>query len=275
MSKNLVMKTQGAISAEFIETLFKQGKTVFSLNEACIIYRHKKEKTTNFLRSLVNRGILARIKSGTFLILQTGQENTQLTNWPVIAKALSGKNLYFISHYSAMRLHGMTTHPLNHVNITMAKRFRPKTISNIHYQFIYCNPKHIWGLTDLWVTKYEQIRVSDLERTILDSLERPALCGNIIEVIRGIWSCQNKIDWIKLIKYARQYHCKAAIKRLGYILETLELGQTQLKSIEKIIHSKKDYVKLDPDGAKMGSYLKRWHLQININITELKASIWA
>lgn len=267
-------KTLGSTSAKLISELFVQGKIIFTLEDACEIYGRARQETSHFLRDLVNRGILARIKSGVFLILQMGQESAQLDNWPVIARALSGNNDYFISHYSAMRLHGMTTHPLMNVIITMPKRNASKKIHNLLYQFIYSKPNHFWGISKIWVTKHERVCVSDLERTILDGLDRPDLCGGIKEIARGIWNKQKQIDWKKMAQYANEYHSKAAVKRLGYILETLNLGLDCIPLLEKIISPKKDYILLDPNGLKIGTYLSRWRIRVNISNNEITASVW-
>lgn len=276
MKKVIATKTLGPMSAVLLEKLHQQGKVIFTLDDAMEIYDRGRQETTHFLRDLVNRGILARIKSGVFLILQMGQETAQLSNWPLIAKALMGENDYTISHYSAMRLHGMTTHPLVDVFITMPKRFVSKKILHVFYRVIYSKSEHLWGVMDFWVTKQDKIRVTDLERTILDGLERPDLCGGLIEVVRGIWSKQKEINWEKMVVYSKKFHTKAAIKRLGYILELLNVGEAGcISSLEKIISSKKDYVFLDPNGEKEGVYLSRWRLRININDKELKASVWA
>jgi predicted transcriptional regulator of viral defense system len=263
MNKIIFSKTVGPISAQLMQKLFEQGKLIFTLNEACEIYGHDIQKTSQFLRDLVNRGIVARLKAGLFLILQIGQENTQLSNWPIIAKALAENNEYCLSHYSAMRLHGMTTHPLVDVIITMPKRRAAKKIYNNLYKFIYSKPEHFWGLTELWVTKQDKVFVSDLERTILDALTRPDLCGGLKEIVRGIW-----------VKHAHKYHTLAAVKRLGFILVILDLGIEYIPTLEHIIASKKDYILLDPNGPKLGKYLSRWRVQINMDIDEIKASVW-
>lgn len=267
-------KTVGPTSAKVIHDLFLQGKVIFTLDDAFAIYGKGRQETSNFLRDLVNRGVLARIKSGVFLILQMGHESTQLDNWPVIAHVLAEKNDYFISHYSAMRLHGMTTHPLMNVIITMSKRKVAKKVHNLLYQFIYSKPDHFWGMSQTWVTKQERVSVSDLERTILDGLDRPDLCGGIKEIARGIWNKQKKIDWGKVAQYAKKYHSKAAVKRLGFILEILKLGLDCTPLLEKIISSKNDYILLDPNGQKYGTYFSRWRMRINMNIDEITASVW-
>ncbi len=272
--KNTKPKTIGPISSKMLQGLFAKGKIIFTLDDACEIYGRERQETTYFLRDLVNRGVLARIKSGVFLIVQMGQESTQLANWPIIARVLAGKNEYYISHYAAMRLHGMTTHPLMNVILTLSKRKPTKQVHNIQYQFIYSKSDHFWGTTQLWVTKQEKVCVSDLERTILDGLDRPDLCGGIKEIARGIWAKQKKIDWVKIVNYAKKYHSKAAVKRLGFILECLNLGLDYVSQLEEIISSKKDYILLDPNGAQMGNYLSRWRIRINMNKDEITASVW-
>jgi len=270
----ILSKTVGPTSAKLIHALLAQGKNLFTLNDACGITGKEKQETSDFLRDLVNRGVLSRIKSGIFLILIMGQEKSQLDNWPVIARILAGENDYFISHYSAMRLHGMTTHPLMDVIITTSKRIASKKVHDRLYQFIYSKPEHLWGILKQWATKQEKVCVSDIERTLLDGFARPDLCGGLKEIIRGLWSKQKQIDWDKLIQYAKRYHSKAAVKRLGFTLEKLNLGIDCISSLENIISSKKDYVLLDPNGPKLGRYLSRWKLRININEEEIMTSVW-
>ena len=168
----------------------------------------------------------------------------------------------------------MTTHPLTHVYITISKRRRGKKIKNISYHFIYSKPEHFWGSRVLWVTKQDKVSVSDIEKTILDSLERPDLCGGLKEIIRGIWIKHKIINWKKLLKYSKKFRTKAAIKRLGFILECLNLADDYRHLLTEVIVEAKDYILLDPDGPKEGKYLKRWRIQININIDELKEGIW-
>ncbi len=274
ISKRTPPKTVGPVSATFIAHLQQRGKTIFSAAEAMELYGKDRYATGDFLSDLVKRGILARIKAGVYLLLQTGNENTQLRNWPVIARELAGGDSYFISHYSAMRIHGMTTHPLNNVFLTTLKRKSKKTLSGISYNFIYSKREHFWGATTYWATKHEQASVSDPERTLLDGFDRPELCGGITDVARGIWAAQKKIDFKKLGQYAARFRTKAAVKRLGFALETLKIAPDFLPDLTQLIRQARDYVILDPQGLKEGKHLKRWRVQVNLDPEELKASVW-
>lgn len=274
ISNRTPSKTVGPVSATFIARLQQRGKTIFSAAEAMEIYGKNRYATGDFLSDLVKRGILARVKAGVYLLLQAGSEDTQLRNWPVIARELAGRAPYFISHYSAMRIHGMTTHPLNNVFLTILQRKNKKALSGISYNFIYSKKEHFWGDTAYWATKQEQVRVSDPERTLLDGFDRPELCGGITDVARGIWASQKKIDFEKLGQYAARFRTKAAVKRLGFVLETLKIAPDLLPGLDKMIKLAGDYITLDPQGPKEGKHLKRWGIRVNLDPEELKAGVW-
>jgi len=168
----------------------------------------------------------------------------------------------------------MTTHPLNSVFLTTLKRKRKKTLSDITYQFIYSKKAHFWGDENYWATKQERVRISDLERTILDGFDRPELCGGVTEVARGLWTAQKRINFKKLNQYAMRFRTNAAIKRLGFVLETLKLGSDWLPEFLKLIKKTESYIVLDPQSPKEGKALKRLELRINLDPEELKASVW-
>ncbi len=267
------LRTLGPVSARFIDALRNQGKSIFTLAEAVQIYGGNNQQTSKFIRSLVMRGVLGHLVSGKYIIQQSGLEAAQSTNWPIIASELIGSGAYCISHYSAMRLHGMTTHPLIHVYITVSKRTRAKTVFGITYNFIYSKSEVYWGVKSQWVSKHEKVMVSDIERTILDGLDRPDLCGGIKDVVLGIWAVRKKIDWEKIHQYARKYRSIAAVKRLCFILELLELQNEYITALNSIVTQSKSYVLLDPLGRRVGKHVRRWYLQLNMNIEELRWSI--
>ena len=266
-------KTVGPVSARLLTEFQRKGRHVFTLSGAQQILKTNYFATAKLLTMMRQRGLIARIKAATYLILQTGSENTQLKNWPILARELAGSDPYFISYYSAMRMHGMTAHPLLEVYLTLPKRRSARKISGITYRFIYSKSEHFWGAAKHWATKQEQIQVSDLERTVLDTLDRPDLCGGFIEVARGIWGKQKEMDQERLSQYAKKFHSKAAIKRLGYILEIFCAGSNHIPALWESTAGTKDYVLLDPHGPKEGKYVSRWRIRLNVPLEELKGSV--
>ena len=154
--------TLGPLSAELVRKLKKRGLSIFSLAQCIEIGCLSSNQASALLSGLVRRGIATRLTPGLYLLIEPGKESVLLSNWPVIANALAGKNKYFISHYSAMRLHGMTTHPLLQVFVTLTKRQTDKHVGELDYVTIYSKPKHFWGDQSIWVTKQDKVEVSDI-----------------------------------------------------------------------------------------------------------------
>ena len=67
-------KTLGKVSAQLLQALLKKGKTAFTLDEALDYTASDYPVTVNLMARLVQRGLIARIKSGKYLILQQAQK---------------------------------------------------------------------------------------------------------------------------------------------------------------------------------------------------------
>lgn len=274
-SKHFNTKTLGPVSSFLIAELKKSGKNIFGIKEAQSILKKNENAAADLLSELVKREILLRLKSGLFLIIPLEAGSNYLENRYIVARELIAAKDYYISHYSAMALHGMTTQPVLKVFTTAAKREKNRLISGLEFIFIYSQPKNLFGIEDKWITKQEKIRISDLEKTIIDALARPELCGGVSEVAKGIWLVKDRINFPRLINYCKKIKVKAAAKRLGFILQELNLGDDTALKLQDYVKRSLSYVLLDPVLKKQGKYLKKWRLRINFNPEELKSIIWA
>ena len=124
-----------------------------------------------------------------------------------------------------------------------------------------------WGVEDVWITPSQKVRASDLERTIIDCLDRPDLCGGISEIAKGIWVKRNDIDYQKLTQYANRLNRKSVAKRLGFLLETYGLGQEILSGLKDLLSP--SYTLLDPTLEDTGRFLSSWKIRVNIDPEEL------
>ena len=114
--------------------------------------------------------------------------------------------------------------------------------------------------------------VSDLERTLLDELTRPALCAGISQVATALWMRHADLDWEKLRAYTERLGVQAVAQRLGYLLELFELGAAPLIQRLQTLTAT-GYVRLDPMLPDAGAYLARWRLRVNLEPAALEAGI--
>ena len=266
-------KTLGAESASLITRLASQGRSVFSIADAQKLSGKSYSVALKDLRRLVTAGWVVKLSPGIYALvpLSAGSDAIPEANRYVIARELIKPAPYYLSHDSAFELHNMLTRPVTTLTITSPRRLDNRTILKVPYRFIYTKNENLWGISLMWVTPNEQVRVSDMERTILDGLTRPELCSGTSEVATGLWMRKDDLDWEKLIFYSQKLGNRAVAKRLGYLLELYGLGLSHIEKLQAIIG--KSYALLDPMLPSEGAYLARWRLRINIDTETLKGIV--
>ncbi|MBM3701242.1 MAG: hypothetical protein FJW68_10090 [Actinobacteria bacterium] len=257
--------TLGKVSAYLINKLYENNKTIFTIPDVKKILNKDYNQITDFLSELVKRKVLSRLKNGKFIIIprETGNNERYIGNWFVAAREVINSPDYYLGFYSAMNHWAMLTQPLHKIFIVSPQRqFVPKQLKDILY-IIYMNKKFIWGVSKEWVTQTQRVRISNLEKTILDGLLYPQHCGGITEISKGIWIAREKIDFSKLGEYVKKYNKNVIAKRLGYILEILELGTIPL-NLDLRRYVKERYDILDPAMPIENKNKNTWRLIDNI-----------
>lgn len=270
----IAKRTLGEISSKLLTTLSSQDRVIFSISEAQKITKTSHATTRRLISRLIDKNWLIRLVPGKYLIvpLSAGEKAEFSENWYVVAKHLVEPNLYYLSHYSALDIHEMTTQPLMTIYITTPKRRKEAKVLGARFRFLYAKPPKLWGVEEVWVKPTEKVKVSDLERTIIDCLDDPKLCGGISELAKGIWIKRNDIDYSKLEKYVGRFGSKAVAKRLGFLLELYEIGdEAAVKKLRKFITA--SFVLLDSSLPAIGKYQSSWRIRVNFDPKELKEII--
>jgi len=269
-------KTLGPVSANLIATLYEEDKAIFTLSDIEKITGLQNNAARDLAHKLVKREIVTRIKPGKFIIIpqELGKSSNYIGNWYIVAREIVKSPNYYISFRSAMNIHNMSTHPLTKVYIVTPKQEYKKVrrIENVTFEFIYMEKKFIWGVENNWVTKSEKIRISNMEKTVIDCLYHPEYSGGVLEVAKGLWMQQNNMDFNKLIKYALNFDKIVVIKRLGYLLETMSLVENNLLGKLKDKINEKYYI-LDPLLDTDSTYKNPWRIIANIGPEEIKRSV--
>jgi len=264
------LKTLGPLAASLVTTLHERNRVLFDIREVKTITGLSDASARSFVRSLVDRGVVARLKPGLFILVpfELGKETEYMGHPWLVAKALAGGDDYYLSHGTAMEAHQMTTQPQLVVYMSTPKSKRTRSIMGTEFRFARCAKKQLFGIEDHWATKQEKVRVSDIDRTIIDGLKQPEYCGGITEVAKGLWMQREKVRPERLVEYAIRLNIGAVIRRLGYLLELYELGtdKTAKALTDQLSNT---YVPLDPVLPNQGKHLHRWRLRLNIEPEEL------
>jgi predicted transcriptional regulator of viral defense system len=92
--------------------------------------------------------------------------------------------------------------------------------------------------------------------------------GGLVEVAKAISFGRNELDFIKMADYARRNGNRAAGKRLGYLLEKLDIkADTAVGILRENLGS--SYALLDALADPQGQHIQRWRIIANIPEKEL------
>lgn len=267
-------KTLGPQAARLVAILHERGRTLFTHADVEEIAGLSAKSARNLVAGLVNRGLATRLKPGLFILVpfELGREREYLGNPYVVARELADTPEYYVSHASAMDLHRMVTQPQLAVFVTSPKAIRPRTVLGTEFRFVRCRREDLFGIVELWATKTERVRVSDLERTVIDGLKQPEHCGGLTEVAKGFWMRRDAIGVPKLIDYALRLDIGAVVRRLGFLLETFEIdAPADIERLRTALTA--TYAPLDPLMPAEGPWHARWRVRVNVEPEELRALV--
>lgn len=267
-------KTLGKKSARLITTLLDNHKPIFTISDVQRILNYTYPIAKDLLHKLKNRNIIDTLKPGVYVIIpqELGGVERHTINSFVLAREITRSKKHYISHYSAMDFHNMVTQPVTTTYVTTDRITHvPKLLRN-SLIYVYTKPDRIWGVEERWVTESEKVRVSDLERTIVDCLWLPKYAGGISEVSKGIWIQKERINTFKLLEYTRKFNKFVVTKRVGFIFELFGIGDEDfLFRLRENINER--YDRLDPNLPDMNLYKNRWNLRVNVSPEELEKII--
>jgi predicted transcriptional regulator of viral defense system len=227
------------------------------------------------LSDMTKRGLLMRLKEGIYYIIPYEQNaETFMPDWHLIAEHLVNDANHYIGYYSALQIHNLITQPSLKEQIVVSKQIRPSEIKikNVPFQFIYHNEKHFFGEKKIWIDSYNKVLCSDLEKTFIDCLFKPDYSGGIVEVARAIYNSKDKINYDTLLEYAKKFDSQAVIKRLGFLLEMLDIRTNIIDELQKLKTA--SYVLLDTELPKTGKRNSRWSIQQNLEAETIKSAIY-
>ena len=236
-----------------------------------------RELAAKRLAALARRRWLLRVRRGLYLVLpleaEPGQRMMAEDPWILASVAFAP---CYIGGWSAAEHWGLTEQIFRPTLVVTAAnvRSRTTTLAGHEFRLFQVPASRVSGsLVPVW-RGAERVQVSSRERTIVDCLRNPGLCGGIrslVELMTEYGEAPER-DFDKLGAAARQAANGAAWKRLGYIAESLWPLETKLISQAKR-HLTKGTTRLDPAIQSTGRLVARWRLWTNVPVNSQKISV--
>ncbi|HUM96938.1 MAG TPA: type IV toxin-antitoxin system AbiEi family antitoxin [Chitinophagaceae bacterium] len=264
-------------ATELLDQLNQAKQLCFGIDKAKkLLPNSNPDAVKRLLSDMTKRGLLMRVKDGLYYIIPFEQDaKTFMPDWHLLSQYLVGDANYYIGYFSALQIHSLTTQPNLKEQIVVSKQIKPSTlkVKGIPFQFIYHNEEHFFGSKKTWVDSFNKVQCSDLEKTIIDCLFKPKYAGGITEIAKALHKTKDKLDFQKLFEYAKQFKSQATIKRLGFLLELLQIQNPVIEKLQKLRTN--SFVLLEPTHPKQGKTIFRWAIQQNLDNDSILSPIYS
>jgi len=252
----------GRLEAELIFTLERNERTVFTVDDARGLLEASDEVLWKLLHRLTLKGRIQRIKRGHYILIPA--KAGYLPKWREQVHALVDGLLedYYLGYWTALNHWHMTEQIPRTVFIAITTRRRDFVYDGVvPVHFITIKPHKYFGWTTGEAGRH-RFRVSDPEKTVIDSFDLPQYAGGVVEAAKAL---SHDLDWNKIIEYADRQGNRTVHKRLGYLIELLEIDVSEdvLKQLRSGISP--GYGWLDPTVPhEVLKHNSSWNLKINL-----------
>jgi predicted transcriptional regulator of viral defense system len=174
----------------------------------------------------------------------------------------------YIGGWSAAEHWGLTEQIFRSLFVVTAApiRRRSETIAGVGFRVVRTSMRRVGAADAIW-RGAERVAVSSREHTLADALASPEWVGGVRHLADMLATYRASRDWnpARLLSAVRSLRLGSAMKRLGYLAETLWPGETAIAKAAMEARSA-GLVKLDPGIGAKGRISKRWGLRINASI---------
>lgn len=195
-----------------------------------------------------------------------------------------------VSHLSALVFHGLTeqlpkrltalapsdsradllpvgTRPEDWEGIPLATGRKAQAVLRIPVEWSTAQPSRYFGMREYAPRGYP-VRVTTVERTLIDGLLKPELSGGFDNVLRAWMQAQDTLELDVLINMVERFDIQVLKQRAGFLLELFGNGDPRLESWQRQAR-RGGSSKLVAVAPYSPVYSERWSLSLNASLPAL------
>jgi predicted transcriptional regulator of viral defense system len=246
--------------AEMADYLSSYGEVGSRTKEALLAYYRK-------------TGGVVSVRRGLYAVIPPGANPVSYSVDPFLVTAKLTKDAV-LSYHTALEFHGHAYSVQEHFIYTALRPLSPLTFRTHVFRGVRLPEslrrvnKENFGVARMDRSGME-VRITSLERTLVDVLSRPGLSGGWEEIWRSLESVEF-FDLDKVVEYALLLGNATTAAKVGFFLEQhrepLMVEEKHLKPLHDLRPRQPHY--LDRDKRKSGRLVSEWNLVVPIEVTE-------
>lgn len=221
---------------------------VFTLDDLCVLIKKDPPYCKVMIGRLVKRGIVKKIQRNKYTLHDDPLIIATRISWPS-----------YISLWYALHHHILTEQIPNQISVltTATKHSKNMEFMNMRISFTTIPVKYLFGYSKENVSGFD-VFIADPEKSLLDGILLKRI--SLEEIFFMIKENRGTISSTKLAQYAKRSNNVSAMKRIGWILDTLELPGTNI-----LLSSVKGaFIPLDYSRPEEGKNNSKWKVKENL-----------
>ena len=260
--------------ARVILSLEAEGGEIISLEGI----RRRASVSPGFARKLAHdlmrKGWLHRVRRGTYLLNPGSHGPDALPDTDPFRVGSRLTTPYYFGFATAAELEGLLPQASHVYYLVTTSRPGPSRVGSFRFRYVHSELNRFFGTRDL-VRRGVHLVVSDLERTVLDCLNRPDLAGGIAGVSHIIAIAKPRLNWNRFGLYLDRFGNRSLALRAGFLVERIRpaLRPSDAWLRRRAARSRESFVPLGPPKTfgRGGTRDARWHVIENVPRSQLFA----
>ncbi|MDR1000327.1 MAG: transcriptional regulator [Clostridiales bacterium] len=216
----------------------------------------------SLLHDYQKKGYIEQVKRNLYVAVSMETEQSAASRYYIGSHITEGS---YLSHHSAFEYFGCANQVFYEVYVSGGKRFAPFEYDDV--MFRYVAPRISPGM----VERPDGVRVTDIERTVLDSIGDFEKIAGLEELLHCL-ELVPYLDEIRLLAYLDEYRKQVLYQKTGYILEHLKkdlrLSEGFFEACESKVSKSVRYLYQGVE-HEPNTYNKRWRLYVPQNLMKL------
>ena len=232
---------------------------IFTINDVKKFSNNEKTAYTQLDR-LMKKKMVKKIRRNIYSVVNPTTGQLVGTRYQ-IACAITDTS--YISHHSAFEYYGIVNQVFNEIYVSSKTRFNHFEYDGVTYKYVASRIEE--GVVEAKNTS--GVRITDLERTVIDSVNDFNKIGGLEELL----NCLERIQYLddkKLKYYLDIYGTQGLYQRVGYLLNNYQKGMQLSRDFIDYCKSKigKSSRYLINEIKEDNSYNSEWKLMVPINL---------
>ena len=216
----------------------------------------------SLIKEYKRKGYIESVRRNLFAVISMETKRSVANRYRIGSSILSGN---YISHHSAFEYYGCANQVFYEVYVSGNSRF-------VDFEYDDLLFRYVAQRIELGVVRREDgVCVTDMERTVLDSVNDFEKIGGLEELLR-CFELIAFLDEEKLLRYLEIYNKQVLYQKAGYILAHLKKQLRLSDNFFKVCESKrKDSVRYLYHGIEYepNTFNKRWGLVVPQDLMSL------